>query len=181
MEYENRLMRKNSNREKKSSSILAHLKCLSASLSRMSSEAALVGLMCLELCSNWRMRSSRFRMRIGPGPSGSPVEKMLRFCCRHLTLSDLTSLLNVVQLFPGTPLERGGHGGDEVRPAEHLSSGRGRRPLRRGRRVVEVVGRGSGCGPVPRLGRGGGRRSSRQRRRAAPVVAKLLLLPAARV
>ena len=54
---------------------LAHLKCLSASVSRMSSEAALVGLMCLELCSNWRMRSSRLRMRIGPGPSGSPVQK----------------------------------------------------------------------------------------------------------
>ena len=94
---------------------------------------------------------------------------------------NLTSLLNVVQLLPGTSLERGGHGGDEVRPTQHLSPGRGRRPLRRGRRVVEVVGRGRGGRTVPRLRSGGRGRSRRQRGRAAPVVAELLLLPAARV
>ena len=53
--------------EQKETKTGTNRKCRSASLSRMSSDP--LGLRCRELCSSWRIRSSRFRIRIGPGPS----------------------------------------------------------------------------------------------------------------
>ena len=55
---------------------LTNLKCRSASDSRISSDPD--GLMCLELCSNCRIRSSRFRILMGPPPPpalSSPAEE----------------------------------------------------------------------------------------------------------